>query len=292
MFSSAQYCAFRRLGTMITETISPTVAVDDTRSTVSWSAVLAGAAVTAALTLVLFAFGVGVGFSVVSPWSETGVSATTFTISAGIYLIVVAMLSSTIGGYVAGRMRAQWLTVHEDERYFRDTAHGVLVWAVATIVGAAMLGGAATHIIAGASSGLAPAATAAAHGAPTDIYVDDILRADPVGGQNVASYDSTRAEVARILTPAVAKGGDVSAADRNYLAKVVAVRTGLPQAEAEQRVNQLVTQAKTAADAARKSAAKFSLWLVASMLAGALAAGLGAVEGGSLRNREWYMKGR
>jgi hypothetical protein len=277
---------------MNTETSSPPVAVDDTRSTVSWSAVLAGAAAAAALTLVLFAFGVGVGFSVVSPWIETGVSATTFTISAGIYLIVVAMLSSTIGGYVAGRMRAQWLTVHEDERYFRDTAHGVLVWAVAAIAGAAMLGGAATHIIAGASSGLAPAATSAAHGAPTDIYVDDLLRADPVGGQNVASYDSTRAEVARILTPGVAKGGDVSAADRSYLAKVVAVRTGLPQAEAEQRVNQSITQAKTAADAALKSAAKFSLWLVASMLAGAVAAGLGAVEGGSLRNREGYLKGR
>jgi hypothetical protein len=189
-------------------------------------------------------------------------------------------------------MRAQWLTVHDDERYFRDTAHGVLVWAVATIAGAAMLGGAATHIFAAASSGLAPAAMAAVRGAPSDLYVDDLLRADPVWGQNVSSNDSTRAEVARILTPAAAKGGDVSAADRSYLARVVAVRTGLPQAESEQRVNQSITQAKAAAEAARKSAAKFSLWLVASMLAGALAAGLGAVEGGSLRNREWYLKGR
>jgi len=135
-------------------------------------------------------------------------------------------------------------------------------------------------------------ATSAVRGAPSDLYVDDLLRADPIGGQNASSNDSTRAEVARILTPAVAKGGDVSAADRGYLAKVVAVRTGLPQAEAEQRVNQSITQAKAAAAAARKSAAKFSLWLVASMLAGAVAAGLGAVEGGSLRNREWYLKGR
>jgi hypothetical protein len=103
-------------------------------------------------------------------------------------------------------MRAQWLTVHDDERYFRDTAHGVLVWAVATIAGAAMLGGAATHIFAAASSGLAPAAMAAVRGAPSDLYVDDLLRADPVGGQNVSSNDSTRAEVARILAPAAAKG--------------------------------------------------------------------------------------
>lgn len=46
---------------------------------------------------------------------------------------------------------------------------------------------------------------------------------------------------------------------------------------------------KPAADQARKSAAKFSLWLAASMLAGALAAALAAVEGGNLRNREWYL---
>jgi hypothetical protein len=81
----------------------------------------------------------------------------------------------------------------------------------------------------------------------------------------------------------------VSAADRTYLAKVVAARSGLSQADAEQRVNQTITQAKAAADAARKSTARFSLWLVASMLAGALAASLAAVEGGNLRNREWYL---
>ena len=85
------------------------------------------------------------------------------------------------------------------------------------------------------------------------------------------------------------KGGTISDPDKAYLAKVVTTRNGIPQAQAEQRVNEVITQAKSAADTARKSAAKFSLWLAASMLAGALAASLAAIEGGSLRNREWYL---
>jgi hypothetical protein len=98
-----------------------------------------------------------------------------------------------------------------------------------------------------------------------------------------------RGEITRSLVPGLAKGGNVSDTDRDYLAQVVSARTGLHQAEARQRVDQVVTQAKAAVDAARKSAAKLALWLVVSMLAGALSASLAAIEGGSLRNREWYL---
>jgi hypothetical protein len=91
---------------------------------VSWAAVAAGAVVSCALTLVLLAFGAGLGLSVVSPWSGAGVTATTFKIGTGLYLIVIAMLSSSVGGYIAGRLRSRWVGVHSDEVYFRDTAHG------------------------------------------------------------------------------------------------------------------------------------------------------------------------
>jgi hypothetical protein len=84
------------------------------------------------------------------------------------------------------------------------------------------------------------------------------------------------------------RGGDISAADRTYLAQLVTQRTGLPQAEAEKRVNDTITQAKQAADAARKAAAKAAMWLAASLLAGAFAAMLAAIEGGKLRNQRWY----
>ena len=294
---------------MITET--GTVAIEDLHSVVSWKVVLAGAIASLALTLVLLAFGVGVGFSVVSPWASQGMSSTTFSVAAGVYLIVVAMLPSTIGGYIAGRMRAHWTSVHAHERYFRDTAHGFLVWALATVVSAAVLGGATTSLLGGAGAAAVPAATAAVRGAPTDIYVDQLLRNAPTSvGQPSAGIPvptngtaaapngpgergrANREEISRILAPAMLKKGAVSQPDKTYLAQVVAARTGLTQADAEKRVDQVVTQAKTAADEARKSAAKFSLWLVASMLAGALAASLAAVEGGSLRNREWYLTAR
>src|SRR5215203_1166588 len=124
------------------------------QSTVSWGAVIAGGIAAAALSLFLLAL--GVGLSSISPWSDQGVSATTFKVGTGIYIVCVAMLSSAVGGYLAGRLRATWAGVHNDEIYFRDTAHGLLAWAFATILGATALGAATTHIVAGGAAGLAP----------------------------------------------------------------------------------------------------------------------------------------
>ena len=117
------------------------------QSAVSWAAVAAGGLAAAALTLVLLAFGAGMGFSAISPWSNSGVSSGTFKVGAGVYLIVVAMLSSTIGGYVAGRLRTKWTGLRTDEVAFRDTAHGFLAWGFATVLGAAALSGAATYLV-------------------------------------------------------------------------------------------------------------------------------------------------
>ena len=268
-------------------------------STVSWGAVIAGGIAAAALSLLLLALGVGLGLSVVSPWSDQGVSATTFQVGAGIYLVCVAMLAGSVGGYLTGRLRAAWLGVHNDEIYFRDTAHGLLTWAFATVLGAGVLGAATTHILAGASAGLAPAAaTAAAPTNPTDIYVDTLLRADPaaaVPGTPAAApsgdITATRQELGRLIAPTLRKGGEISAADRSYAARVVSARTGLSQPEAEKRVNDTIAQAKKAADDARKATAKLMLWLAASMLAGALASILAATEGGLLRDSKWYEPG-
>ena len=290
----------------MTMPVTGAVAIDDEASTVSWGAVIAGGVAAAAVTLVLLAFGVGVGFSVVSPWADQGVSSTTFHVGAGIYLIVVAMLASTIGGYLAGRLRARWSTVHEHEIYFRDTAHGFLAWALATVLSATVMGAATTHILAGATAGAAPAAatTAANNSGPTDIYVDRMLRSDapsagaPVQlGQGAAPQGGAQggnggaAEMRRLISPVTRKGGEISAADRAYASKVVMARTGLSQADADKRVNDTIAEAKKAADDARSAAAQTSLWLAASLLAGALAAMLGATEGGLLRDSRWYEPG-
>src|SRR5471030_1011752 len=121
---------------------------------VSWAAVTAGAIVSCALTLVILAFGIGLGLSVVSPWGGSGVSATTFKIGTGLYLVVIAMLSSSIGGYIAGRLRSRWIGVHSDEVYFRDTAHGFVAWAFATVLGAALLASPASNLLGGTAAGV------------------------------------------------------------------------------------------------------------------------------------------
>ena len=267
-------------------------------ATISWGAVIAGGIAAAALSLFLLALGVGLGLSSISPWSDQGVSSTTFQVGAGVYLVAAAMLWSTVGGYLAGRVRATWSGIHNDEIYFRDTAHGLLAWALATLLSATALGVATTHILGGAASGLVLAATASASNAsanPTDVYVDALLRNDaaPVPSPQASAGNllATRAELGRLVASGARKGGDLSAADRAYVAKVVANRTGLSQADAEKRVVDVTVQAKTAADDARKATAKFMLWLAASMLAGAVASILGAAEGGVLRDSKWYEPG-
>ena len=276
---------------MTTSLVTGATVDDGTLSTVSWAAVIAGGVASAAVTLLLLAFGVGVGFSVVSPWSDQGVSGPTVALGAGIYLVAMAMLASTVGGYLAGRLRLRWAGVHQDEVYFRDTAHGFLAWALATVLSATVMGSATTHIIAGASAGAAPAIVASGASSPTESTVDLLLRSDSATPPAAGDQAATRAELGRLLSGVTRKGGDLAAPDRAYAAKVVANRTGLPQADAEKRVNDAIVQAKKAADDARKLAAKLSLWLAASLLAGALASILAATEGGLLRDSEWHQPG-
>jgi hypothetical protein len=264
--------------------------VDVQTTGVSWPAIAAGAVTAAALSLILLAFGAGLGLSAVSPWSGAGVSATTFKVGSGIYLLVVAVMASSIGGYLAARLRTRWTGLHTNEVFFRDTAHGLITWAFATVISAAVLGSVTTTIAGGAAAGLGAGATqAAAQASPTDVAVDTLFRPDPAApaAAPAANADASRAEVSRLWTSSFRNGGELSAADRTYVARVVAARTGLSQAAAEQRVNEVITQTKQAADQARKAAAQFSLWLAASLLLGALGASLAAVEGGQLRDGTW-----
>ncbi len=260
-------------------------------SGVSWAAVLAGALAALALTFVLLWFGTGMGFSVVSPWSESGVSATTFKIGTGLYLVVVAMISSAIGGHIAGRLRTPWYGIHSNETYFRDTAQGFLAWALASLVGALLLASAATTIIGSTAGGLlqgASAASAAQSSGPMGGYVDQLLRPDPTAATvPVGDANDIRAELTRLLTSSFRAERDLKPADRTYVAQVVARRTALSQADAEKRVNDIVTQAKSDLDKARKAAAQLAFWMAASLLVGAFAASIAAAESGAFRDRNW-----
>jgi hypothetical protein len=257
---------------------------------VSWAAVLAGAAASCALTLVLLSLGAGLGFSVVSPWGDSGVSVTTFKIGTGLYLIVIAMISSAIGGYLAGRLRTKWIGVQTTEVHFRDTAHGFLAWAVASLIGAVLLASPANSLIGGIASGTTQAAASSAQTSPMDGYVDTLLRPDNPSAQGQQDPADTRREMVRLFTTSFHSGSDLSAADRTYIAKVVSARTGLSQADADKRVNEVVTQVKTDLDKARKAAMQVAIWLTLSLFIGAFSASLAATEGGGLRDGTWGKK--
>jgi hypothetical protein len=255
-------------------------------SAASWPAIVAGAVASAALTFVVLSFGAGLGLSVVSPWGNAGVSATTFKIGTGLFLIVIAMLSSSIGGYVAGRLRTKWTAVHSDEVYFRDTAHGFLSWALATVVGLGLLAAPASGILGNVASGVSPAASdAASQSGPVAGYVDALFRSDNPQQQEQGRGDGARGELTRMLS--ASKGLDLDPADRTYVAKIVASRTGLTQADADTRVTTVLNQAKADLDNARKAAAQVAFWLTASLVIGAFCASLAATEGGAIRDGTW-----
>jgi hypothetical protein len=285
--------------------LRPASTMVDAQSAVSWPAIAAGAVAAAALALVLIAFGAGLGLSAISPWSDSGVSAATFKAGTGIYLVIVAVMSSAVGGYLAARLRTKWVNVHSNEVFFRDTAHGFLAWAFATLLSASVLSSAAAYLANGAAAGIANAGAQATRSVnPADIYVDKLFRtgASPAAPASPSAADAgntntappsnpasgqSRAEILRLWTADFRDDQGLSTADKAYVAQVVAARTGLSREEAEKRVNDVIVEAKAAADTARKGAIQLSFWLTAAMLFGAFAASLAAVEGGSLRDGTW-----
>jgi hypothetical protein len=274
----------------------------DAQSATSWGAIAAGAVAAAALALLLIAFGAGLGLSAISPWNDSGVSATTFSVGTGIYLVIVAVMSSAVGGYLAARLRTKWVGAHTNEVFFRDTAHGFVTWAFATLLSATALSSTAAYLANGTAAGLGGAANQAARSVnPADIYVDRLFRtnaaAQPAASGDAANANTStsnnmnasqsRAEIQRLWTASFRDNQDLSSADKTYVSQVVAARTGLSQADAEKRVNDVIIEAKTAADETRRGAAKLAFWLTAAMLFGAFAASLAAVEGGALRDGTW-----
>lgn len=276
---------------------------------VSWGAIFAGAAGAAALSLILVLLGFGLGFSAVSPWAHEGISAKGLGISTVIWLAVTQILASGLGGYLAGRLRVKWASLHGDEVYFRDTAHGFLAWAVATLVTATIVVGSVSSVVGGGvqagaqvASGAATAVTQAAGSASSNkdygYFVDALFRDDrPVA----VSDDAARGIVARIFVRTLNNDGQLAAEDRTWLAQMVAQRTNLSQADAERRVDQVYGQArqsvedakvaaKQAADTAAKVAAMGALWTFIALLLGAFFASFAATFGGRRRDSVVYLE--
>jgi hypothetical protein len=122
-------------------------------------------------------------------------------------------------------------------------------------------------------------ASAATVADPNAYFVDTLFRSAGV----VPSEAPVQAEAGRIFANTLRQNA-MSAADRDYLARLVAARTGLSQADAEKRVSNVVAQARQTEDAARKVTAHFLLWLFLALLIGAFSASYAATIGGRQRD--------
>jgi MFS family permease len=247
---------------------------------VAWAAIASGAFVTAALFLALLALGAGVGLSSLSPWSNSGASPSAVGIGALLWLTAVELLSCAIGGYVAGRLRTKWVDVHSDEVYFRDTAHGFLVWAVAFVATAAFLASASTAWVGGENRNASASRSETAVVDANRYFIDSLFRsAQPPS----TADEALRSEVGLIFAHSL-RQRELSESDRGYVADTVAARTGIPRPEAEQRVTDTFTRAQQATDTARKAVAHSLYWLFVALLLGAFAASLAATFGGKQRD--------
>ncbi len=261
----------------------------DLLADVSWASIVAGAIVAAALSLALLALGAGLGLATVSPWSGAGVSGSAFTNITGAYLLMVAIMSSAIGGYLASRLRSKWSDIHTNETFFRDSAHGLIAWALATVLSASLLGAASAHLVGSAVSGLSAGGSSAQSGNPYAVFVDKLFRGGtaPAAASGSQNDGATRGEVARLWTASFTEGRGLAPADRTYVAHLIAAKTGMSEADAEKRVDEVVNETKASIDRSRQNAMKLAFWMTAALLFGAFAASLAAVEGGQYRDGTW-----
>ena len=258
------------------------VAVDGGLSFVQWSAIIGGALVAVALSLVLIAFGSAIGMSIASSsptWREASAA---LAVGSGLYLLLTALVSFGLGGYVAGRLRERWHpTAHANVVEFRDGVHGVMSWAIAAVVSglviAASVGGVASKAVQPTTT--SPTAMA---GEPLIAYeLDRLFRAERHPSE--PGFDYSRAEARRILLSATGRQG-ISAEDRAYLVRLVGAATGAAPPDAERRVDVAITAATTAVHKARRSAVILGFCIAASLLAGAAVAWYGACAGGRHRD--------
>lgn len=279
------------------------VGVESSNPALAWGPIIGGAVAAAAATIILLLLGSGVGLTMVSPWAGDSASFTNVSVMAAIWFVVVQWLASALGGYLTGRLRTQWASIHTDEVFFRDTAHGFLSWALATVVVLGLAGSAFTSLAGTGVQALSTAAGAAAVAGTaavtsnvatpdpsTGYFTDMLLRPQDVTSRAQSDNASAAAEISRILMRAALNDG-LPESDRSYIASIVASRAGISTEDARTRVEQVMQQIEdakratlTAADEARKSAATAAMLGALSLLVGAFIASSAAALGGRQRD--------
>jgi len=265
-------------------------AIEASKSAVSWAAIFPGTAVAISISLVLLTLGSGLGLASLTPSARSAASSGSLAALATVWIVVVQWLSAASGGYVTGRLRTRWVGTHTHEVFFRDTAHGFVTWAVATAIVALVIASATSAMLADGIHASTTNASGAAQGADSNARISSVAPYDVDALFRTQSDDARsasidgRGEATRILANGLS-AGDVPDADRAYLASLIAARTGISQADAKKRVDDVVARTQQEAEAARKAAARTSFLTALAMMIGAFVACAAAALGGHERDR-------
>ncbi|MBY0610849.1 MAG: hypothetical protein K2P80_01565 [Beijerinckiaceae bacterium] len=265
-------------------------------SSVDWAAIFAGGVVAAAISTLMTTFGAAIGLSATSPFSGQGLSARAIGIATAIWVLWVAVSSFMVGGYLSGRLRRRSHDASEHESDVRDGSHGLVVWALGTLLIAYL----ATSSVAGITRAGVDALSkgASAVGGVSMKALDQA--ADPIGSaidrltrgnaQPGVNADQQRTAITRTLANAVTTGA-LSPEDKSFLSSQVAAAAGISPEEANKRiddtmaqVNALSDKAKHVAESARKTGVLVAFLTAASLVISAAAAWWAATIGGKHRD--------
>lgn len=277
--------------------------VQSGRPYLEWGPIIGGAVGAASLSFLLLTFGGAVGLSLTSPWPDTGARLWVVGLAIAWWMVLVQIGSFAAGGYLAGRMRSRW-SDSTLESGFRDSTHGFMVWAVGVLFGAivfAVVGLSTAKTATQSASVVAAGATTGAtsnprliSATPSDYAVDLLLRPQPSQPGSAGAdtknangdVEAARSEANRIFAGAI-RNQAITERDRSYLGQFVVARTGMPEAEAQKRVDAAITEARDLelkarqqVDKARKAtvvtAFIAAVSLLISLAAAIVAAGAGA----------------
>jgi hypothetical protein len=259
--------------------MEPATVRSDPSSFIHWGSVVAGAVAAAALWFVLNSFAGALGLAVMSASSTWRDTSFVLALLSGVWMLLAALGSFALGGYIAGRMRSVWSGGPVDEVEFRDGIHGIVAWGLAILIGAFL----AASVLKTSSVPSLSSPTASTAEPLLALELDRLFRSDrrPAGAPEDTAY---RGEAARIITTGLGHS-DMAADDRAYLVRMVAARTGLAQPDADARVTQAIAQSKQAVTRARSSAVILAFMLGASLILGAAGAWYASCEGGRHRDQ-------
>ncbi|MCJ2036075.1 PhnA-like protein [Methylobacterium sp. J-068] len=274
------------------------IGASDTRTVllnqVSWGAIFAGAVTALVTQVILNMVGVGVGLSSVGPVAADNPAASTLSMSAGVWFIASGVVAALAGGFIAGRLSGKPIAGAAG-------LHGLVSWAVTTLVVLYLLTSAVGGIVGGAFSGVTSTLggagslvggtvqTAAQAAAPSLSKISNPLdgieqsvRQQAAGQDPQAAKDAAVAAIRALFTGDPAQ----KAQAENRAADALAKAQGIPVDQAKTQIQDYRKQyeeavatakqkAEVAAVAAKSAATQGAFYGALALILGALAGFLG-----------------